>query len=195
MDGRPPMSAAIVDTPLDWSDLVRTWRELDVPEGWRPEVTIEGIRMSPPPGGQHNLIAGRLHRQLVSGTPDGSEVFQTLGVSVPVVGGIYVPDLCVVPLIRVPHGAEPVPSEHVLLAIEITSAGNAQHDRSRKRWAYAHGGIGQYLLVDPHDPEGPAVTLFGAPGEGVYRRACRVPFGETIALASPFELELDTAEF
>ncbi|WP_433409559.1 Uma2 family endonuclease [Saccharomonospora azurea] len=188
------MSAAIVDTPLDWSDLARTWRELDVPEGWRPEVTIEGIRMSPPPGGQHNLIADQLHEALLR-RPEGTGVFQTLGVSVPVVGGIYVPDLCVVPRVRVPQGAEPVPSEHVLLAVEITSAGSAKHDRSRKKWAYAHGGVGQYLLVDPHDPEGPAVTLFGAPGEGVYRRACRVPFGETIALASPFELELDTAEF
>lgn len=189
------MSAAIVDTPLDWDDLVHTWRELDVPEGWRPEVTIEGIRMSPPPGGQHNLIAGWVHRQLLPGTPAGSEVFQTLGISVPVVGGIYVPDLCVVPRVHVPEGAEPVRSEHVLLAVEITSAGNANHDRPRKKWAYAHGGIERYLLIDPHDPDGAAVTLFSEPGDGAYRRACRIPFGQKITLGSPFDLVLDTAEF
>ncbi|MEY7971364.1 Uma2 family endonuclease [Saccharomonospora xinjiangensis] len=189
------MSAAIVDTPLDWDALVRTWHELDVPEGWRPEVTIEGIRMSPPPGGQHNLIADQLHEALVRSRPNGAGVFQTLGVTVPVVGGIYVPDLCVVPRAYVPDGSDPVPSEHVLLAVEITSAGNANHDRSRKRWAYAHGGIEQYLLVDPHDPDGAAVTLFSDPADGAYRKACRIPFGEKITLGSPFGLVVDTTEF
>ncbi|WP_197321026.1 Uma2 family endonuclease [Saccharomonospora sp. NB11] len=189
------MSAAVVDTPLDWDDLLRTWRELEVPEGWRPEVTIEGIRMSPPPGGQHNLIAALVHRQLSPSVPAGGDVFQTLAVSVPVVGGIYIPDLCVVQREHVPHGAEPVPAEHVQLTVEITSAGNANHDRTRKKWAYAHGGIAWYLLIDPHDPEGPTVTAFTEPREGVYRRACRVPFGEKITVEVPFDLVLQTDEF
>ncbi|WP_244231397.1 hypothetical protein [Saccharomonospora piscinae] len=36
------MSAAKVDTPLSWDDLVRIWCELDVPEGWRPETANDG---------------------------------------------------------------------------------------------------------------------------------------------------------
>lgn len=189
------MSAAPVDSALTWDDLLRTWRELQVPEGWRPEVTLEGIHMTPPPGGLHNLIAGSVHRGLLPAVPDGCEVFQTLGVGIRGIGGIYVPDISVAPRAVVPHGADPVPAEHVLLVGEITSSGNADHDRKRKKWAYAHGGIPQYLLIDPHDEDGPAVTLFTDPADGAYRKACRVAFGQPITLDEPFAIELDTSDF
>ncbi|WP_232285553.1 hypothetical protein [Saccharomonospora marina] len=44
------MSVAFADSALSWDDLLRLWRELEVPEGWRPEVALEGIHITPPPG-------------------------------------------------------------------------------------------------------------------------------------------------
>ncbi len=180
---------------MSWDDLVCIWCELDVPEGWRPETAIDGIRLSPPPAGRHNLIAADVHRNLSDGCPEGAGVFQTQGVAVAAVGGIYAPDLCVIPRDRVPRGPGPVPAADVLLAVEITSAGNAEHDRTRKRWAYAHGGIAQYVLIDPHDPDGASVTVYTDPAEGAYRQSCRVAFGRDVRLAAPFDAVLETAAF
>ncbi|TVT33586.1 Uma2 family endonuclease [Amycolatopsis rhizosphaerae] len=189
------MSVAFTDSALSWNYLLDTWRELEVPGGWRPELTVEGIRMTPPPGGPHNLIAGWVHRGLLPAVPEGCEVFQTLGVGIERIGGIYVPDLCVVPRDVIPENSDPVPAEHVLLAVEITSRGNARHDRSKKKWAYAHGPIPLYLLIDQFDEDGPAVSLFSDPVDGVYGKTIRVPFGREIEIGEPFGLRLDTTRF
>lgn len=189
------MSVAYMDSYQTWDDLVRTWCELDVPEGYRPELTTEGITMTPAPGGAHNLIADLVNAALVRSRPDGYGVFQTQGVGVREIGGIYIPDFCVAPRAALPSGSEPVLAEHVLLVVEVTSPSNADHDRKKKKWAYAHGGIPQYLLIDSHDPEGPSVSLFTEPAAGTYRRTVQVPFGAAIMLDEPFAVELDTSEF
>lgn len=189
------MSTAFVDSALTWEYLLRTWQDLEVPEGWRPGLTVEGIQMTPPPGGQHNLIADLIHETLMRARPAGCGIFQAQGVSVAKVGAIYVPDLCVAPRSAIPHGSDPVPAEHVLLAVEITSRSNAEHDRKKKRWAYAHGPIPQFLLIDAFDEDGPAVSLFSDPVQGVYSRTIRIPFGEPIKIGAPFGVELDTAGF
>jgi len=46
------MSTPYAGTDRGWSYLLDTWRK-----GWRPELTVEGIHMRPPPRGPHNLIA------------------------------------------------------------------------------------------------------------------------------------------
>ncbi|WP_236793982.1 Uma2 family endonuclease [Amycolatopsis sp. GM8] len=189
------MSTAVVGTSLSWDYLLDTWRELDVPEGWRPELTVEGIHMTPPPGGPHNLIADLVHRALIGGCPDDCGIFQTQGVGIRQIGGIYVPDFCVAPRAAIPHNSDPVPAEHVLLAVEITSKSTARHDRAKKKWAYAHGSIPRYLLIDQLDDEGPAVTLFVEPIDGVYSKTIRVPFGMPIEIGEPFGIELDTSRF
>ncbi|GAA4662149.1 Uma2 family endonuclease [Amycolatopsis dongchuanensis] len=189
------MSTAVVDSALSWDYLLDTWRELEVPEGWRPELTVEGIHMTPPPGGTHNLIADLVHEALIAKRPEGCGIFQTQGVGIRQIGGIYVPDFCVAPREAIPHGSDPVPAEHVLLAVEITSRSTARHDRSKKKWAYAHGPIPLYLLIDPLDEDGPAVSLFSHPVKGVYSRFHRVPFGEPITIGAPFDVVLDTARF
>lgn len=189
------MSVAYHDTQLTWDDLVRMWCELDVPEGYRPELTIEGIFMTPGPGGAHNLTADLIHAALIGGKPKGCGVFQTQSVGVREIGEIYIPDFTIAPRHALPSGPEPLLAEHVLLVAEITSRSNAVHDRKRKRWAYAHGRIPQYLLVDRYDRDGPTVSLFGDPVDGDYRTVVRVPFGEPIALGEPFGIDLDTTGF
>ncbi|HVW43554.1 MAG TPA: Uma2 family endonuclease [Amycolatopsis sp.] len=189
------MSTAFAGSALNWNYLLDTWRELTVPEGWRPELTAEGIQMTPPPGGTHNLIAGWVNRALLPAVPDGCEIFQTQGVGIKQIGGIYVPDFCVAPREAIPPNSDPVPAEHVLLAVEITSKSNAEHDRKKKRWAYAHGPIPRCLLIDPFDEDGPAVSLFSKPIKGVYSEMIRVPFGQEVEIGKPFHLKLDTSRF
>jgi Uma2 family endonuclease len=185
----------LADSGLTWADVLRTWNELTVPEGWRPEITPGGIVMTPPPSGAHNLIADNVHRAVVSVADEALAVFQTLGVAVPSIGGVFVPDLCVAVRAEVPFDTEPVGSEHVVLAVEITSRSNARHDRKRKKWAYAHGGIAQYLLIDAYDEDGPALLLFSNPADGVYRNAVRTPFGQKITLDEPVPAVIDSGLF
>lgn len=189
------MGSTLAESPYTWADLLQIWNELDVPEGWRPEITPEGIVMSPPPSGFHNLIGETVHQVLRAAVDDSFGVFQTQGVAVPAIGGVFIPDLCVVPRALVPHGSEPVAAEHVALAVEITSRSNARQDRKRKKWAYAHGPVAQYLLIDAYDEDGPTVSLFSNPADAVYRNVTRTSFGQKITLAAPVAVVLDTAQF
>src|SRR5437868_2575112 len=60
VQGGARMPGLLADSGLTWADVLRTWNELTVPEGWRPEITPGGIVMTPPPSGAHNLIADEL---------------------------------------------------------------------------------------------------------------------------------------
>jgi Putative restriction endonuclease len=79
--------------------------------------------------------------------------------------------------------------------VEITSRSNARYDRTAKKWAYAHGPVPLYLLVDPWDVDGPISTLFSHPLDGDHTTQVSVPFGQPIALPAPFDVEIGTAEF
>jgi Uma2 family endonuclease len=185
----------LADSGLTWADVLRTWSELEVPEGWRPEITPGGITMTPPPSGEHNLIVESSHHILRAALDGDFGVFQSQGVGVASTGGIFIPDLCVVAREHIPRGTEPVNSEHVVLAVEVTSRSNARHDRKRKRWAYAHGGIAQYLLIDAYDEHGPTISLFSNPVDGDYRNMVRSAFGQIITLAAPVKADLDSGLF
>ncbi|MGH3737978.1 MAG: Uma2 family endonuclease [Micromonosporaceae bacterium] len=188
------MTAAAVHPWWEFDGLLQTWRELDVPEGWRAEITEDGITMTPPPANYHNSIAHLVDRALQRGLPDEFGVYQTLGVAIPAVSRLYIPDLCVMRVEELHDGTE-VLAEQVLLAVEITSKRNARHDRKIKTWHYAHGPVPLYLLIDRYDENGPAVTLFSEPRDGHYQRQLRVPFGESIDLPAPLGLTLETTGF
>lgn len=188
------MTAAAVHPWWEWDGLLQTWRELDVPEGWRAEITEDGITMTPPPSISHNDIASLVDRALVRGLPDNLRVFQTLGVAIPAVNRLYIPDVCVVRGNDLHKGTE-LTAEQVLLAVEVTSKRNAEHDRKKKTWHYAHGPVPLYLLIDRYDADGPAVTLFSHPVDGHYQRQTRVPFGDSIELPDPVALTVETSDF
>lgn len=191
------MSVAYANEPMtDWDHLLQTWRELDVPEGYRPELTSEGIFMAPAPGGTHNLIADRVLRALAECTPDDLGILPTQGVSIEAAQTIYIPDFCVAPRVAVPTGADPIPADRVLLAVEITSPSNAEKDRITKSRSYALGKIPQYLLIDPHYENGPTALLMSGPmSNATYGTTIGVPFGEPVKLGEPFDVELDTSRF
>lgn len=199
------MSALTVEPEpnQDWDDLVRLWEEMDWPEGCKVEI-IEGIiTVSPAPAKKHNSIAWKLQHQLAAVIPEGWGMYQTLAVSVPSRGGLYIPDLVVAPEAVVDDAVvdEASESEYYIqaaaaeLVVEITSKSNARHDRISKPVGYAHAGVPLYLLVDRWAQGGPTITLYGEPSMDVYRVLDAGKFGDEIRLPAPFDFVIDTSAF
>lgn len=176
-----------------WASLLATWREVDVPEGYRAEIADAAIRMSPPSGGLHNIVADTVHWVLRSSAPGGIGVFQTLGVKIDAVEKLYVPDVVAAAVSRV--GDDGIPSREALIAVEITSPGRANVDRQEKVQAYAAGDVPAYLLIDIVRFSGPTATLYTDPVDGEYQHVVQVPFGESLQLPKPFDADLDTSQF
>ncbi|MEV8536339.1 Uma2 family endonuclease [Streptomyces sp. NPDC051211] len=198
------MTAAMVEPGRSaggraWEYLLQSWRELDVPEGWRAEIDGGQIHLVPPPHRHHNGIAERVQHALYPVLSPEWGIYQTLGIHIAPLGKLYVPDLVVAP--REPVEGidadvnDPVDAAEALLVVEITSKGNAEDDRKKKLWAYAHAPVPAYLLIDRFDEHGPTATLFTEPQNGAYKHADRVAFGDALELPKPFGLKLDTRAF
>ena len=169
------------------------WCELDPPVGYRAEISEGAIRMNPLPARAHALIAAVLHEVLVEIHQRPLKVFQAVGIKLDDQERLYIPDLVVAPPEAL-FGLSLLAPGDATLVVEITSPGNARVDREEKRDAYAAGGVALYLLVDRVGAH-PAVTLYAEPADGGYRRVVTVPFGESIHLPAPFDIELDTSQF
>ncbi|MFF2900016.1 Uma2 family endonuclease [Streptomyces sp. NPDC057966] len=199
------MTAAMVENDRTsegrpWDYLLQTWRELDVPEGWRAEIDEGQILLVPPPHAHHNGIAAKVQRRLYRNLPDELEIYQTLGVHVAPLDRLYVPDLVIMPseLIDAADSetSDPMDAADALLIVEVTSKGNARDDRTKKYRAYARAGVPMYLLIDRFDTRGAMATLFTEPNEdGTYKHSDPVPFGKPLALPEPFGTTLLTDEF
>lgn len=171
------------------------WEELDAPPGCRAEILEATVGVAPPPANIHNSAADLLHELLVLAKKPGWGIYQTQAIEIASTGDVYIPDLLVYPRDKTPAEGYTVAAEHALLVVEITSPANADHDRKRKLWGYAHGPVPIYLLVDPHAADGPHVTLHFRPEAGEYQNTSRVPYGESITLPEPFDLKIDTGQF
>ncbi|MDX3057222.1 Uma2 family endonuclease [Streptomyces sp. NE06-03E] len=199
------MTAAMVESDQGsegrpWEYLLRTWQELDVPEGWRAEIDEGQIVLVPPPHAHHNGIAEMVQRLLYRGLPDALGIYQTLGVHVAPLDKLYVPDLVVMPTELItaadPEASDPMDASEALLIVEITSKGNAREDRTKKYRAYARAGVPMYVLIDRFDTRGAMTTLFTEPNEdGTYKRSDAVPFGKPLPLPEPFDVTLLTDGF
>lgn len=198
------MTAAMVENDQapehqPWDLLLETWRELDVPEGWRAEIDEGQIVLAPPPHAHHNGIAEVVQRCLYKSLPDDLGIYQTLGVHIAPLDKLYVPDIAVMPTDLIasvdPDRYDPVDASEALLIAEITSKGNARDDRTKKYRAYACALVPLYLLIDRFDTRGPMVTLFTEPQDGTYKRGDSVPFGKPLTLPDPFDTVLSTVAF
>ncbi|MFI6124648.1 Uma2 family endonuclease [Streptomyces sp. NPDC051064] len=183
-----------------WEYLLRTWQDLDVPEGWRAEIVEGRIVLAPPPHAHHSGIAATVQRTLYANLPEELGIYQRLGGHVALLDALYVPDIVVMPtgLIAAadPESNVPMDAAEALLIVEITSKGNAREDRTKKYRAYARAGVPMYLLIDRFDTRGAMATLFTEPNEdGTYKRSDAVPFGKPLPLPEPFGVTLLTADF
>jgi Uma2 family endonuclease len=200
------MSVARAETaprvPSRWEVVLRAWEQLDLPEGWRAEIIEGDIHIMTPSTNEHGHIVSLLHRQLIvetmspgSGVAD-AEIYQAIGMRLPVLDNHYIPDLLVLPSPAPGLGADQV-AEDALLVVEVTSKSTAHKDRKAKLWGYAHAGVPLYLLVDRWDPETGQgeVTLYSDPANGVYTTVAKTAFGKEIRLPAPFDLTVDTSGF
>ncbi|MBD2829171.1 Uma2 family endonuclease [Streptomyces californicus] len=190
------MSALTVDPApghgTDWDDLVRIWEETDAPEGCKVEIIEEIVTVSPPPSKDHNTTAELLQRRLYTVIPEEWGIYQTLGLSLPGRGGIYIPDLVVMERALLVGPGHTVPASEARLVVEITSRANANHDRVSKVNGYAKAGVELFLLLDPWHSGRPTATLYGEPDGGTYRVLETVEYGRELTLPEPFGLVLDT---
>ena len=89
-------------------------------------------------------------------------------------------------------------AKDALLVVEVTSPSNCTDDRKwgRKYKAYAKGRVPLYLLIDPHAPTGPEITVFTQPNGLRYIAAATVKFGEPLNLPEPFDaVSIDSSRF
>ena len=216
------MSVGYVEYPLPDSPYemwVRGELEgyLGLPEGFRAEIIEGDIVVSPAARFNHNRIALRI-AYLVEKAADADPNFPWLavmgtGVGEPSSRG-WIPDVAVMPRSRADEAAAAdvvvLGPPDMVMAIEITSPSNADHDREpgpqhrRKngnrittKWTdYASAGVEYYLLVDG-DPRVLRATLYFDPNRDTsrYDSAIAWEFGELITLPEPFGLTIDTAEW
>lgn len=182
-----------------WELLVTTWRELNVPKGWRAEIPGEYITVTPPPGKEHSLIAARIHKALAGATPKGRAIFEAPALHLIPSDRLYTPDLVITPAhdpsISADDDTLPISAEHAVLVVEITARPGTGHDREDRCRAYAGARVPLYLVVDRWGPYGPEVALHSEPNGRFHQRTHRVSFGRSIALPEPFGIDLDTSDF
>jgi Uma2 family endonuclease len=192
------MTAAAADPPRSRDeDLLSVWAKLDLPPGWRAEIIFDGtITVTPPPLPPHSWIDSLLTRTIIPRLPAGLGVAHELDVFLPPIDKLYRPDLVVLPdsVLDADISSAWIESGDILLVVEITSKKTANIDRTDKRKGYARSGVPLYLLVDRWSR--PAeVTLLSEPSGEDYQQAVGVPFGESIMLPEPFNVEIDTSRF
>ncbi|GAA2409231.1 hypothetical protein GCM10010433_04980 [Streptomyces pulveraceus] len=150
------MTAAMVENDQTsegrpWDCLLRTWRELDVPEGWRAEIDEGQIVLVPPPHAHHNGIAAKVQRRLYRDLPEELEIYQTLGIHVAALDKLYVPGLVVMPSELIdaadPEINDPMDAAEALLVVEVASKGNARDDRTKEYRAYARADVSAHRPV------------------------------------------------
>ncbi|MDA2805597.1 Uma2 family endonuclease [Nocardiopsis suaedae] len=179
-----------------WELLLRTWQEIDMPDGWRAEIREAGIVLVPPPAPAHNDIAALISAQLHDVLPRHIAVHQGTPVAIPDQERMRAPDLMAFPRSALPQRrGEGVDPAEVLLVVEIASKSNADDDRTAKRYEYAGAGVPLYLLIDGYDKRGSSISLFSTPRDGDYDARTTVEWGKPIELPEPFACSLESSEF
>ncbi|MEV5481026.1 MULTISPECIES: Uma2 family endonuclease [Streptomyces] len=178
-----------------WDALVRIWEDTAAPEGCMVEIIDGVITVAPPRGTLQNVIVSELQRPLYSVMPEDWGAYQRLGLALPERQGIYVPHLVVVPKAGLSATGHVTPTAAAELVVEVPWETNRGHARTPKRAGYACAGVPLYLLVDPWDPDGPALILYGEPDGDAYRTRTASKFGEPIHLPEPFGVTIGTDAF
>lgn len=163
----------------------RTWKAMELPEGYRAEI-IEGvIEVSPTGKFSHAQVVNRL-RDALATVLEGGEHGAWNAAYVIHERAAWIPDGFVAP--RAPQPAKAglgIKASVVEVVVEVVSPGprNQDRDRIRKRREYARAGIPVYVLIDDYDGQG-AVTLFTGPrpDKADWEDIHRVPYGTEVTI-------------
>ena len=190
----------MVHEPLSHGDddvLLESFLALDTPEGFRAELIDREIVVTPPPGSRHDRTIGKIVGQIFQRSSTQFDYLPNKGLKVPAAergrSERVIPDGTFAPaeLDIFDNDDSWIDPEGVALVVEVTSS-HPGRDRVGKRHGYARAGIPLYLLVDREERK---VTLFATPEGDDYHSVNWAPFGQTVALPKPFDIELDTSEF
>jgi Uma2 family endonuclease len=183
---REPHRYAAADPETALKYAVQHFREND-----RMQI-IEGVIEPVSPSWGHEKAAHSVLRQLLPTIEKLGCVAGSGNLDLPGSSNWYVPDLAVVPADLVDDAPALAPDQ-TLLVVEVTSRSNGDTDRVVKRRRYAEYGAPLYLLIDRQER---TVTLFSHPGPIGYTKAEGPhPFGTTVHLPEPFDVDLETAGF
>lgn len=194
--------AVVVDEPLAQGDddaLLDGFLALRTPGGFRAELIDGEIVVTPPLLGDHEDWIAEISLQIVRESPNRFHWAGRKGLVVPSEGRTpeshVIPDMVFAPAeLRLFRGARewmPADSDGIAMVVEVTSS-RPETDRNQKRRAYARAGIPLYLLVDRGEER---LFLFSRPDGEEYGSTDQLPFGKTLRLPEPFEIELDTSVF
>ncbi|MGY1498397.1 Uma2 family endonuclease [Streptomyces sp. QTS52] len=169
--------------------LWKTWRAMELPEGYRAEVIEGAIEVSPTGRRRHAVLISRTRRALEAHLSGGEYVAHQV-VHVIHQRRSWIPDLFLGPedldetLDEEGLGVDAVV---VPMVIEVVSPGrrNIEGDRVRKRREYARAGIAVYVIIDDFDEDGAVVVLSAPnPGKATYEDEHRVTYGTDAIIPS-----------
>ena len=123
-------------------------------DGLRYELVDGTLLVSAAPSKLHQRVVGNLHVALRACCPRDLEVFLAPTDYQPTSTRSLQPDLLVVSRDDPGDGAVTTP---LAVAVEVLSPSSRSIDAVLKRELYEQAGVGQYWLVDPHEP---AVTVW-----------------------------------
>ncbi|WP_431042516.1 Uma2 family endonuclease [Streptomyces sp. P1-3] len=156
----------------------------------RAEV-VEGIIVPSSPTWDHERAAQLVRRQIADRVEELGCVGGSGNLDLHGSPNWYVPDIAVVPE-ELAKGAGALVPDQTLLVVEVTGDYDADTDRVVKRRRYAEYGAPLYLLIDRVER---SVTLFAEPGQLGYTRVDGPhPFGTSLHLPAPFDLDLETGD-
>jgi Uma2 family endonuclease len=184
------------EAPSELDELFELVERMQVPEGFKVEI-IEGVIHVSPQRPRHWDII----RRIVQAFEDA------YGMDVPVMSDVRIdfpgkdhgnglcPDVALPTLTReveeLDNGG--IRFEDVEFVAEVISKGTAGHDYMEKKRAYALGGVGVYLIVDPYTA---TCHLHTDPTDGKYQQEVSFDFGEEIDLrAHGLDVVLPTERF
>ncbi|GIH65591.1 Uma2 family endonuclease [Microbispora siamensis] len=170
--------------------------------GYRAEIRLGQVVVTPPMGRESTYIVDRLSNLLIPlKLANGWRFHHNWGVHIPPYQDLRLPDLMVAPDEVEQLDTMRMRGYCALLVVEVCSPGTYKVDWQEKPLDYARAGVPLYLIVDPvTSPR--RVTLMSDPLSDLkpldyhrqaYRQIVTVEEGEVLELPEPFGIKIETS--